>query len=322
MAEPQINRKAFVSHSHADKDKARELSRALGECSVEPWLDEWEIQPGDSLIQKIFAEGLRDCSVFLVLLSPVSIASRWVREELDVALVQRLEGKSRVIPILVESCEIPPALKPLRRLDMKTGVKAVAQDVADVVFNRRTVPPVAPPPSQLTFDVSGLTPLAARVAVHLFGPPEGPSEDQPQFHARHLAASLSLRPEDLDDAVNELEEDGVVKVIRPMGCAPFRFAIVMPTYRLALRLRGTPAIGYDPETDIRIVTNAIASQRSGGGVRLAALTELSPTRINAAVQYLDDRGLVKVYRAQGTRPFTFLQVNATSATRRFVAANA
>jgi hypothetical protein len=60
-----------------------------------------------------------------------------------------------------------------------------------------------------------------------------------------------------------------------MGCAPFRFAIVMPTYPLALRLLGTPAIGYDHEADIRIVASATASQRSSDGSRLAALTELT-----------------------------------------------
>jgi len=56
--------RAFISHSHADKPLAEELARALLDQGVDPWLDRWEIQPGDSLIRKIFDEGLGKCSVF------------------------------------------------------------------------------------------------------------------------------------------------------------------------------------------------------------------------------------------------------------------
>jgi hypothetical protein len=321
MEGPHTNRKAFVSHTHSDKEQAQELAIALRERGVESWLDKWEIQPGDSLIQKIFTEGLRDCSVFLVLLSPESITSNWVRNELDVALIRRIEGQCRVIPIIVKQCEIPPLLRTLLYLYLKNGVATVAQDVANVVFNIRVVPPVAAPPSQLRFHLPGLTPLAARVAAHLFGSPEGPPESDPQFHATKLAVELSLSPADLGDAVDELEEQGVAKVIRTIGCGPSRFTIVMPTYRLALRLRGTQAIGYDPEADARIVANAIVSQGSSDGSQLVALTALPPVRINAAVQHLEHQGVVGVIRVMGTAPFAFRVVNSTSATRRFVAMN-
>lgn len=66
----EINRKAFVSHSHRDHQQAKDLAEALRGCSVESWLDEWEIQPGDSLVQKVH-QGLRDCGVFVGLLPPL-----------------------------------------------------------------------------------------------------------------------------------------------------------------------------------------------------------------------------------------------------------
>jgi hypothetical protein len=321
MTERPINRKAFVSHAHADHAKAKTLAEALRERGVESWLDEWEIQPGDSLVQKIFAEGLRECGVFLVLLSPASAASRWVREELDVALIRRIEGTARVIPIIVEQCEIPTALKALMWIDLNAGVDTAAHRIAEVVFELRTVPPVAPPPSSLSFSIPGLTPLAARVGLHLFGGPDGPPWDPPQFHARQLATALSLTPQQINDAIDELADDELIKVIRPMGSMPFNFAIAMPSYRLALRLRGTSAIGYDPEADIKAIANAVAAQEVTNGERLAEATGLPESRINAAVQYLEDGQLVKVYRAMGGGPFTFIQANATAATRRFVAIN-
>jgi DNA-binding transcriptional regulator GbsR (MarR family) len=73
--------------------------------------------------------------------------------------------------------------------------------------------------------------------------------------------------------------------------------------------------------DIKIVANAIVSQKQVEGSKLAELTKLSASRINAAVQYLEDYALVKVLRVLGTGPFTFKQVEATGATRRFVANN-
>ena len=109
------------------------------------------------------------------------------------------------------------------------------QKIADVVFGVRNVPPVAPPPSLLKFDLPGLTPLAARVAAHLFGAPEGPCwRDPPQFHVKQLTRTLSLSPEEMNNAIDELEAAGAVRAVRPQGTMP----VVMPTYRLALVLRG------------------------------------------------------------------------------------
>jgi len=67
-------------------------------------------------VQKVH-QGLRDCGVFVVLLSNASVTSAWVRDELDVALIQRIEGTAQVIPVVVEPCEIPTPLKPLLRLE-------------------------------------------------------------------------------------------------------------------------------------------------------------------------------------------------------------
>lgn len=319
MTEEQRNRRAFVSHTYDDRSKAEELATALRACGVESWLDKWEIQPGDSLIQKIFEEGLRDCGVFLVLLSPASIKSSWVREELDVAMIRRIEGATRVIPVVLEPCEVPIALRSLQWLDTRDGLDDVAKRIADVIFGVRNVPPVAPPPSQLKFDVPGLSKLAARVAVHFSGSLDSRSGRPQAFQGQQIASALSMNPEEVNDAVEELEGRGLVELRHYIGTAPFKFGIAEPTYALALQLRQTPAINYDPEADIKLVANTVVSQKQVEGSKLAELTNLSAGRINAAVQYLEDYGLVKVLRVLGTGPFTFKQVEATGATRRFVA---
>src|SRR5215470_58139 len=99
--------RAFLSHSHEDKEIAQQLAEALRRAGVDVWLDKWEIKPGDSIVRKIFEEGLKDCTLFLILLSQASIQSPWVKHELDAAIVQRLDGVTRVVPVVLEPCEIP-----------------------------------------------------------------------------------------------------------------------------------------------------------------------------------------------------------------------
>jgi hypothetical protein len=309
----------FVSHAHEDRDRAQPLAIALREHGMNAWFDQWEIQPGDSIVQKIFEEGLKNCKVFLVLLSRASIQSRWVREELDVALVRRLEGTTKVVPILLEPCELPTALKPLAWVDMADGIDQVVRKIADVAFGRRSVPPIGPPPSGLPYRVPQLSDLAARVAVHLSGSLDAPKGTPQAYGGAQLSQALSLPPDELNDAIDELESRGLVEVRHRLGTAPYTFALVEPTYALGLQLKGTPALTYDPEQDIRAVANAVVALRRCRGPKLQEYVGLSAARINNAADYLEDVGALQVRRLLGTGPFTFAELVATSATRRFVA---
>jgi DNA-binding MarR family transcriptional regulator len=312
--------KVFVCHAHADRAKAESVATALREQGVDAWLDKWEIQPGDSLIQKIFEEGLRDCKVFLIMLSNASVQSAWVREELDIAIIRRIEGATRVIPVLLEQCEVPIALRSMLWLDM-TANQDVVRRIRDVAFGIRETPPIGPPPSQLKFTVPGLSKLATQVAVHLSASLDSPTGSPSAFQGSQLQASLAMQPDDLNDAVEELQKKGLVSVRKYLGTSPFHFGLVEPTYALAHQLRNTPALTYDPEQDAKLVANAIVNERVADGARIATLTGLSPSRINNAINYLEDYGLIRVLRAHGTSPFGFRQTEATGSTRQFVSNN-
>lgn len=142
--------RAFIGHAH--EDKALELAALLRASGVDAWIDEWEISAGDSLVDKIYERGLKGCDVFVVLLSPASLTSRWVRDELDAAVVRRIEGQTRTISVRVETCEIPEALRAYRWLelagwsaegcqgDRRRGVQAIigpARDPAEQGVNAR-----------------------------------------------------------------------------------------------------------------------------------------------------------------------------------------
>jgi len=97
----------FLSHNKEDKAFVRQLARDLDNHGVKFWLDEAEINIGDSLIEKI-RSGLDEMDYVAVILSPNSIASPWVQREVDVAMNQEISGKKvKVLPILYRKCELP-----------------------------------------------------------------------------------------------------------------------------------------------------------------------------------------------------------------------
>lgn len=121
---PQLARaKVFISHTHADKPLAREISVKLIGAGHEVWLDQWEMVPGDSLIEKI-SEGIVESSYLLVMLSKKSVEAPWVKKELETALTRQIKEKGiTVIPCLIEDCEIPVFLEPIVYADFRQSLE-------------------------------------------------------------------------------------------------------------------------------------------------------------------------------------------------------
>jgi len=69
------------------------------------------MQPGDSLIDRLFEEGIKNADAIIIVLSKISVEKPWVREELNASVVQRIEGKTKIIPVKIEECDIPISLK-------------------------------------------------------------------------------------------------------------------------------------------------------------------------------------------------------------------
>jgi len=93
--------KVFLCHAHEDKEFVRKLGKKLREEGIDAWLDEWELQPGDSLRRKIIDEGgIAESDSFIIVVTPNSIESNWVKTELDAAFTKWIEGKGyKIIPV-------------------------------------------------------------------------------------------------------------------------------------------------------------------------------------------------------------------------------
>jgi len=105
------NNGVFLSHSHHDRRFSRQLTDDLYHEGFPVWLDEAELQVGDSLVGAV--QSAIDASRFLVpVISQNSVVSRWCQEELHQALAgQFRDGRIRVLPVVLDDCEIPGFLR-------------------------------------------------------------------------------------------------------------------------------------------------------------------------------------------------------------------
>ncbi len=99
----------FLSHNHKDKDFVRKLARDIDSHGIKVWIDEAEMKIGDSLVQKI-REGIDSVDYFAVILSENSLDAPWVVNELDVAMNYQIQGKIKILPILLSMVEPPSFL--------------------------------------------------------------------------------------------------------------------------------------------------------------------------------------------------------------------
>jgi len=314
--------RAFISYNHKDEDVAKQIAEGLARKGVEPWLDVWEIGAGDSIFDKVFEEGLKTCQVFVILLSPESVESMWVKHELAVALLRRLQQTMKVIPVKIRECTIPLALQTLRWLDLKNGLDQVVDDIVNAAYDRKPDRlPVQPPPVRVVRAVSptlGLSQIATTVAYFIARNADISKNLHPLFGGEAIQQSLGLSPEHINDAAEELESRGLAKVHRYLGTAPFTFGHLEPTFGLFYAFPESLGEGVNPGEDVRKVASAVVSLKGADGNMLVRTLSLPPFRINFAVQWLANHGLVEAIAALGTAPFTFAYVKATVATRQFV----
>lgn len=314
------DRLVFISYSHVDKAIAERIAHELTNRGIKVWWDQWDLQPGDSLIAKIFEFGLAKASHFLILLSPASVRSKWVKEELNIATIRRIEEVVRVIPVLVDGTEIPTPLRALLwvdlRSDFKQGVDRISNSVLEI-SSKPLVRPHAAAPLALIKPVGNFSKAATAIGSVIINASSEIGVEQTAFRGNELSGRLSLSVEAVNDAVEELEQAGLVRVIRTLGTSPYSFFQVEPTYVLYREFRDN--LDYDPDSDVRQVAALVAAQDQVDGPTVAKMTGLHVDRINLAVSYLDDYGLAKVRKFLGTTPFTFGAILATGQTRRFVA---
>jgi hypothetical protein len=120
--------KIFVSHTSVDKPFVDRLVADLAARSIPVWYDKLDLRIGESVPGAINA-GLSDSKYFVIVLSKASVASVWVREELNAALMTQVaRGGTFILPVLLEDCVVPPLLAHRKYADFRDDYsKALAE---------------------------------------------------------------------------------------------------------------------------------------------------------------------------------------------------
>jgi len=123
----------FLSHSSRDKTFARRLADDLVFCQVDVWLDEWELQVGDSLHDGI-GNALEKSRFIGLVLGDNFSDSVWARDELKQALSrEKRAGRTLVLPLIFGNCQIPPFLEDKIFLDFRSDYYGALARLAGTV---------------------------------------------------------------------------------------------------------------------------------------------------------------------------------------------
>jgi hypothetical protein len=123
---------AFLSYARADMDLVVVLSNELRAAGISLWVDRLDIASGEEWDVAI-DKALRRSSHVIVLLSPRSVASRNVLDEVNFSL----ENGKAIIPVLLAECERPFRLRRLQYIDCASDFNAGAQILKDVLLAAR-----------------------------------------------------------------------------------------------------------------------------------------------------------------------------------------
>jgi hypothetical protein len=103
--------KVFISYSHKDRKFVDLLANKLLENGVDVWWDSNELSVGQNIAEKI-KDAINRVDYFVIVLSKSSSYSNWVNYELSAILLNETSKQETIIlPVLLEDCEIPFALK-------------------------------------------------------------------------------------------------------------------------------------------------------------------------------------------------------------------
>jgi hypothetical protein len=151
----------FISHSHKDKERfVRPFAERLFSNGVHAWVDEWEMNAGDSIVQRLLEEGIKNAQAVIVILSESSINSNWVRTELDAAFIRRVENSSKIIPIVLDNVPVPETLRSILYISVNdtSNYDGEYERVLQAIFDHHPRPALGQAPrwTQPTTGVPGL----------------------------------------------------------------------------------------------------------------------------------------------------------------------
>ena len=105
---------AFFSYCREDSEFALRLAGDLKAAGASVWLDQLDIAPGQRWDRAV-EDALTNCPRMVVILSPASVNSTNVMDEVSFAL----EEQKTVIPVIYRDCTVPFRLRRVQYVDFR-----------------------------------------------------------------------------------------------------------------------------------------------------------------------------------------------------------
>jgi hypothetical protein len=206
----------FLSYSRADERIALRLASDLRERGIAMWLDQLDIRPSEHWDRAI-ERAVRECRGLVVVLSPRSVASDNVADEISFAIDS---GKS-VLPVMIERCTLPLRLTRMQVVDATDNYERALQQCVDELTRRDGAPVVrrAAAPAPVDLDPGELSAAKQRLA-QILGPIAGRLVDTAAARAGSIPELYRLLSANIP---NVAEREGFVAlggVARPQSASP------------------------------------------------------------------------------------------------------
>ncbi|MCB8980787.1 MAG: SUMF1/EgtB/PvdO family nonheme iron enzyme [Ardenticatenaceae bacterium] len=106
LPKPRNPNQIFISHAHQDTALAHRLALDLKAYGYDTWISPDDIHAGEKWAEAI-ERGLDESGIFLLLMTPHAVLSRWVKLEASGAIEIEQKGLLRFVPLDVADCATP-----------------------------------------------------------------------------------------------------------------------------------------------------------------------------------------------------------------------
>lgn len=302
-----MNPKVFVSHASEDHERfVLPFATKLRSHGIDAWVDKWEMLPGDSLVDKIFEEGIKSAHAIIVVLSKYSVDKRWVREELNVGMVKKINQGSKLIPVVIDDCEIPECLRSTVRESIKdtSSYDAELERIVMSVYGHRDKPALGEPPTYTRTLVDHLPGLAQVDSVVMRLACERAIETGSDFinsnEMVEKASALEIHQEELADSLDVLDRRGYVRLHRVLGANVFDFQLTIYGFEEYAR---AAVKGYDQI--VRDVGLQIVNQSAQNSTEIMAVLPQPEMIVDHILDVFENQRLISLSKTMGGGAFIY-----------------
>jgi len=309
------NPKVFICHASEDKERfVLDFAKKLREKGVDAWVDKWEIQLGDNLVDKIFEEGIKECNTCIIILSKFSVTKPWVKEELSSAVVKRIEENIKLIPIVIDKdIEIPQSIKHLLRKPINdlSNYEEEFKDILMSIYGVTSKPPLGEEPSFATKirSIPGFSKVDS-TTLKIVGEIIYAKDDVGRLvNANEViekALPFELTKEEVIDSLEVLESNGYWEISRNIGGIEWSNIIVT-------------SHGFIKYCEIFIkefdeifkgVISSIMNEGLKTSAEIASKLRCKLVMVNSLLDYFENCGYIGLVREVGRRGAIIFKITA------------